>query len=236
MSNGPHSRPWRDQRYAAADAARSLEAAFDEIESARTPDAMGQAKTPTGEDNMGIMTGMAIAATAGSALANIYGAKRSGDIQEKGLAAAQRNLERDRDERAKAWQGWQESQAPVIQARNDALMARLGRYRGPVGGRPYQPQQGTMAQVAQSPAPGATYGSQYESASVPNYYGGRGASDATGFRPGGLPMSRKRPSHSDMVRHLQQRQVPRQRAGGRMGGLVPQPRVAGEGYEIEEWA
>jgi predicted Fe-Mo cluster-binding NifX family protein len=75
----------------------------------------------------------AIAGLAGAG-ASIYGAHSAGRTQDRALRQAQSNLERGREERQAAWKAWQESQAPVFQLRQDALMSMTGRYRGPKGG------------------------------------------------------------------------------------------------------
>jgi hypothetical protein len=77
---------------------------------------------------------MAMAAAIGigsgiSAIANIYGAKKAASVQEKALNQAQANLEKDAQQAEAAWGAWYERQAPVMQTRNDALMARRGQYK-----------------------------------------------------------------------------------------------------------
>jgi hypothetical protein len=82
---------------------------------------------------MTLGAGMLVSGLAGAG-ASAYGAWRAGKTQSDALKQSRRDLERDRRERQAAWDSWQESQAPVFQTRQDALMAQLGRYKGPVGG------------------------------------------------------------------------------------------------------
>lgn len=82
---------------------------------------------------MTLGAGMLVSGLAGAG-ASAYGAWQSGRTQSNALKQSRRDLERDRRERQAAWDSWQESQAPVFQTRQDALMAQLGRYEGPVGG------------------------------------------------------------------------------------------------------
>ena len=84
---------------------------------------------------------MAMAAAIGigsgiSAIANIYGAKKAASVQEKALNQAQANLERDAKQAEEAWGAWYKRQAPVMQTRNDALMAMRGQYKRPPAGTP----------------------------------------------------------------------------------------------------
>ena len=81
-----------------------------------------------GGDSMGMATAIGISAGV-SALSNIYGAKKAASVQEKALNQAQANLEKDAQQAEAAWGAWYERQAPVMQTRNDALMARRGQYK-----------------------------------------------------------------------------------------------------------
>ena len=88
----------------------------------------GYRTSSSGSDSMGMATAIGIGAGV-SALANIYGAKKAASVQEKALAQAQANLEKDAQQAEAAWASWHERQAPVMQTRNDALMAMRGQYK-----------------------------------------------------------------------------------------------------------
>lgn len=88
----------------------------------------GYKTSGAGGDSVGIATAMAVGAGV-SALSNIYGAKKAASVQEKALNQAQANLEKDAQQAEAAWASWHERQAPVMQTRNDALMAMRGQYK-----------------------------------------------------------------------------------------------------------
>jgi hypothetical protein len=88
-----------------------------------------------GGDSMGMATAIGISAGV-SALSNIYGAKKAASVQEKALNQAQANLEKDAQQAEAAWGAWYKRQAPVMQTRNDALMAMRGQYKKRPEGTP----------------------------------------------------------------------------------------------------
>ena len=88
-----------------------------------------------GGDSMAMAAAIGIGAGI-SAISNIYGAKKAASVQEKALNQAQANLEKDAQQAEAAWGAWYKRQAPVMQTRNDALMAMRGQYKRPPAGTP----------------------------------------------------------------------------------------------------
>ena len=164
---------------------------------------------------MGIGTGMLIAGLAGAG-ASVYGAVSSGRTQSKALKQSQENLERDRRERQAAWDAWQTSQEPVFQTRQDALMAQLGRYEGPVGGS-WEPAAEPTSGVVDTMA-------SLSGARLPDLRGDyRGGSQAAGQWSQGSQGKKKRKSKKRVgepaIVESAVVQVPGSPLAGRMGNL-----------------